>query len=161
MVAQELFALLAGSWMGSGRGYYPTIPSFEYTEFLSMTYDPARDLIHYEQRTDKRYADQAATVPSHWESGFIRAIAPAMIELTNAQSGGRLEVLTGNIAQVDDHWIIDMASTQIANDPRVLQTRRRMAVRGTTLTYTMDMHTNRVDRLTAHLEATLQRCEQE
>ena len=122
-----------------------------------MTYDPARDLIHYEQRTDKRYEDQAAHAPSHWESGFIRAIAPAMIEVTNVQSGGRLEVLTGTIAQVDDHWLIELESKQIANDPRVLKTRRRMTVSGTTLTYTMDMHTNRVDRLTAHLEATLQR----
>ena len=160
MVAQELFTLLAGTWTGSGRGYYPTIPSFEYTETLSVTYDPARDLIHYEQRTDKRYADQVVSVPSHWESGFIRAIAPAMIELTNAQSGGRLEVLTGTIAQVDDHWTIELESTQIANDPRVLKTRRRMTVSQTTLAYTMDMYTNRVDRLTAHLESTLRRREQ-
>ena len=159
-MAQELFALLAGTWTGCGRGFYPTIASFEYTETLSITYDPQRDLIHYEQWTDKRYADQAASVPSHWESGFIRAIGPAVIEVTNAQSGGRLEVLTGTIAQVGGHWLIEMESTQIANDPRVLKTRRRMTVSGTTLTYTMEMHTNRVDRLTAHLEATLQRREQ-
>ncbi|HEX6386408.1 MAG TPA: heme-binding beta-barrel domain-containing protein, partial [Anaerolineae bacterium] len=153
--------LLAGTWTGSGRGYYPTIPSFEYTETLAITYDPARDLIHYEQRTDKRYADQATDGPSHWESGFMRATAPAMIELTNAQSGGRLEVLTGTITQADDYWIIDMESTQIVNDPRVLKTRRRMTVSGATLTYTMDMHTNRVDKLTAHLEARLHRSKQE
>ena len=159
-MSQELFTLLAGTWTGKGCGYYPTIPSFEYTETLSMTYDPARDLIHYEQRTDKRYAGQVANVPSHWESGFMRVIAPAVVELTNAQSGGRLEVLTGTIAQVDDYWIIDLESKQIANDPRVLKTQRRMTVSQTTLTYTMDMHTDRVDTLTAHLEAILQRRQQ-
>src|SRR5215470_16644210 len=99
-IAQRVLDRLEGTWRGDGGGYFSTIEAFDYRETLTFE---RRDetTIFYEQRTEKRLRGQTAFVTSHWESGFLRALEGESLELTNAQSGGRSEVLIGAIELTD------------------------------------------------------------
>jgi hypothetical protein len=149
---------LLGCWTGTGRGSYPTIPAFEYLERLRFVADPARPLIHYEQFTRQRGAgEDAAHQPSHWESGFLRAVDGGALEWSNAQDGGRVEVLRGPIASGTAGLQLDLESLLIGHDPRLVGTRRRFRLAGEHLHYEVDMHTTRTASLILHLEADLVR----
>ena len=153
---QTLLSQLAGSWRGSGEGNYPTIERFEYDEILQFEFDPAYPLIHYEQRT--RLRDGEA---SHWESGFLRWLEDGSIEISNAQDGGRVEVLRGALmpGEADGHFTLELRSDTFGNDPRLVETRRTIVFSGDRLVYRMEMSTHTTDtpRLLQHLEATLMR----
>ncbi|KAG0196832.1 THAP domain-containing protein 4 [Mortierella sp. GBA30] len=85
---------LIGTWAGKGRGFYPTIPTFEFFEELTFVKDPAgRPVVSYSQKTRRAIPDtaveqglpqQATLVPGpplHAESGFIRLPGVASVEV--------------------------------------------------------------------------------
>jgi hypothetical protein len=153
----QIFALLEGTWAGEGRGYFPTVTSFDYRETLTFTRRDAKTLA-YEQRTQKRYDGQTEWLESHWESGFIRILENGELELTSAQIG-RVEVLTGSIELMDAMFRIHFVSKTITNDRRMISSARRFELEGDVLRYEMEMQTTAVDQSAKHLEITLQRIE--
>lgn len=154
-----LFSLLEGAWTGEGRGEYPTITPFDYRETIMFTRRGETSLA-YEQRTEKRFNGQAEWLLSHWENGFIRILENGELELVNAQSGGRLEVLVGKVNEQVGIIHIDLVSKTILNDPRMVSSARRFELDGDTLRYRMEMQTTKVDAPTQHLKISLERVKQ-
>ncbi len=149
-------ASLVGTWHGQGKGYFPTIAPFDYREALSFELRDAMT-VHYQQVTEKWIAADAVYETSHWESGFIRLLDNNSLELINSQSGGRGEILTGEITIAPDATIFRFTNKQQINDARMVATTRTFSLSGATLIYQMQMHTTAVAQLTPHLEAALQR----
>lgn len=143
--------------MGEGRGEYPTIPSFEYRETLVFTRRDGRSLA-YEQRTRKRFDGQTDDLVSHWENGFIRVLDNDVLELVNAQSGGRCEIMTGTPYRSGSSIRIRFESQALINDPRLVAASRTFELEGDTLRYEMEMQTTRVSQPTLHLRIALHRC---
>jgi hypothetical protein len=79
------------------------------------------------------------------------------LEMVNAQSGGRAEVLVGGVETHGSSIQARFATKQVVNDPRVLCTARTFTLEGDTLRYEMEMQTTKVGRPTSHLRATLHR----
>jgi len=154
--ADELFNLLEGTWQGEGRGGYPTVTSFDYREKLVFTRKNDSTLA-YDQRTEKRMEGSEEFVTSHWERGFISILESGDLELVNAQSGGRGEVLTGRIETISSIVRLNFVSKTLMNDPRMVSTARAFELEGDQLRYDMEMSTTRVDELTQHLAITLER----
>ena len=50
----NLLRILAGEWIGTGRGEYPTIPSVEYTDSIRFVLDETRPRLFYEQQAQFR-----------------------------------------------------------------------------------------------------------
>jgi len=153
-----LFSLLEGAWTGEGRGEYPTITPFDYRETIVFTRRDNNSLA-YEQRTEKRMDGQTEWLLSHWENGFIRILENGELELVNAQSGGRLEVLVGKVNEQAGIINIDLVSKTILNDPRMVSSARKFELDGDTLRYEMAMQTTRVDEPSLHLQISLERVE--
>lgn len=155
-ITQQLFDALEGTWTGEGRGGYPTIESFDYHEMLAFTRRDERSLA-YEQRTQKRLEGRLDYVISHWENGFIQVRENGELELVNAQSGGRLEVLVGKCTEQAGIIRIELVSKTILNDPRMVSSVRRFELDGDILRYEMEMQTTKTDQLTVHLKNSLGR----
>jgi hypothetical protein len=155
-IARRVLDRLEGTWRGDGSGYFPTIEAFDYRETLTFE---RRDetTIFYVQRTEKRLRGQAAFLTSHWESGFLRTLESGSLELTNAQSGGRSEVLAGAIELTDRIIRMTFVSKVLTNDERMVASMRTFEIENDTLRYQMKMQTTRVAELTPHLEAVLRR----
>ena len=151
-----VFDLLEGTWRGEGRGEFPTIRSFTYRETLIFE-RPDEATLFYIQRTERRPADGGPFANSHWESGFIHALATGEVEAANVQIGGRGEVLAGHIEQDGRLIRLVLRSTAETNDARMVATARLFEIDGDTLRYEMDMATTRVRELTRHVFATLRR----
>jgi hypothetical protein len=158
-IGATLMALrpLLGHWEGGGRAEFPTIPPHEYTETLRFSTEADRDHIHFEQRARHRPLGAAAFGPSHWESGFLRVTAPGVVEWTNVQDNGRLEVAQLTVTVGLDALQLVGETTHFFNDPRMLRARRAIVLRGETLRYQLEMVTTRVGVLTGHLMAELRR----
>lgn len=140
---------LIGTWRGSGRGEYPTIEPFTYTEEASFQPGPGKPFLQYTQRT--RGADG---LPLHSESGFVRMTEQGP-ELVLAQPTGLTEVHSG----VLDGTTLEFQSLAMGSTPTaktVAQVSRSFRVDGDVLTYTLDMAYAEVP-LSLHLEATLSR----
>ena len=156
MSNQELLRLLIGEWSGTGRGEFPTIEPFEYLETISFAGDQ-RPFLHYEQKSKRRNAGQTDYIPSHWESGFLRLLPTGEVELVNSQGSGRLERLTGPLEEAETGVILRLRSTAFLNDPRMVETSRRITVDGNSMHYTQTMHTTAVPGPAHHVEAWLHR----
>jgi len=152
---QLIFSLLAGTWTGEGRGEFPGVTSFDFRATLLFTRRDDKSLA-YSQQAQKRYDGQTEWRTSHWESGFIRVFENGALELISAQIG-RSEILIGSIELLDKIVRIPFVSKTIANDPRMISSRRMFELDGDTLRYDMEMHTTRVEQLTPHLKISLQR----
>ena len=155
-IASEIFGLLEGTWQGQGRGGYPTTASFDYREKLVFTRRNESTLA-YDQRTEKRMDGSSEFVTSHWERGFIGILEDGDLELVNAQSGGRGEVLTGHVEKFASIFRINFVSKALMNDPRMVATARKFELEENQLRYEMEMSTTKVDQLTQHLAITLER----
>jgi hypothetical protein len=152
--ADEVFNLLEGTWQGEGRGGYPTVTSFDYREKLVFT-RPHDSTLAYDQRTEKRMDGTDKYLTSHWENGFISILENGDLELVNAQSGGRGEVLTGHIEVLDSIIRLNFVSKVLMNDPRIIATARAFELEGDQLRYEMEMSTTKVTDLTQHLAIAL------
>ena len=148
---------LLGHWQGGGRAEFPTIPPHEYLETLHFSTEADRQHIHFEQRARHRPIGAAQYGPSHWESGFLRVTAPGIIEWTNVQDNGRLEVAQLAATVTPDGLHLEGETTHFLNDPRMIRARRVLVLRGETLSYQLAMATTRVAALTGHLRAELRR----
>ncbi len=152
MIDLEAFV---GRWEGTGHGEYPTIEPFDYQETLRFELDAKRSLLHYEQRTT--IVDPQR--PSHWESGFVQPLDNGMIQISNAQSGGRVEVLQGEL--VADHGVtrLTVSSTHLGNDPAMVESRRIFEIQGDCMNYSVEMATTTTDQpeMQIHLTAVLHR----
>lgn len=145
----EPVRFLIGTWRGPGRGQYPTIEPFSYTEEVSYLPGPGKPFLVYSQRT--RGADDA---PLHSETGYLRMTAGGP-ELVIAQPTGLTEVHYGRReGQSLEFHSIAMGATPTAK--AVGEVTRRLALSGDELTYTLDMAYADV-ALALHLEATLSR----
>ena len=151
----QVLDLLEGTWRGEGRGYFPTVTSFDIRATLVFTLRDQKTLA-YEQRAQKRYDGQTEWLESHWESGLIRILENGDLELTSAQIG-RVEVLIGSIESLDAMFRIHFVSKTISNDPRMISSARTFELEGDTLSYEMEMQTTKVHQSTPHVKITLQR----
>jgi THAP domain-containing protein 4 len=155
ITSSQLLTLLEGTWKGEGRGYFPTVTSFDIRATLVFTRRDQKTLA-YEQRNQKCYDGQTEWLQSHWESGFIRSFENDELELTSAQIG-RVEVLIGSIESLDAMFRIHFVSKTISNDPRMISSARTFELEGDTLGYEMEMQTTKVNQSTPHVKITLQR----
>jgi hypothetical protein len=146
---------LLGHWEGRGRAEFPTIPPHEYVEELHFSTEADRQHIHFEQRARHRPIGTSAYGPSHWESGFLRVTAPGIVEMTNAQDNGRLEVVRLTATVTPEGLHLAGETTHFLNDPRMDRARRVIVLSGETLRYRLEMATTRVGELTGHLVAEL------
>ena len=156
IISIQVLDLLEGTWKGEGRGYFPTVTSFDYRETLVFTRRDEKTLA-YEQRTQKRYNGQTEYLESHWESGFISILENDELQLVNIQIGGRSEILIGTIETLDSLIRIHFVSKTLSNDPRMISTARTFELEGDTLRYEMEMQTTKVNQSTPHLKIILQR----
>ena len=152
---QQIFSLLTGTWTGEGRGEFPGVTSFDFRATFLFTQRDDKSLA-YSQQAQKRYEGQTEWLVSHWESGFVRSLENGELELISAQIG-RSEILIGSVELLDSIVRIFFVSKTIANDPRMISSRRMFELDGDTLRYEMEMHTTKVERLTPHLKISLQR----
>jgi uncharacterized damage-inducible protein DinB len=155
----QLFALLEGCWRGTGRVRFPTIAMREFEEETSYIFDRAYPLVRYEQRVVLLPERRA----SHWEVGFVRPV-DGSVEVSNAQDGGRVEVLSGKVSSVDGSDSINLVlhSLMIGHDARVLRTRRVLSLSRNSIRYEQHMVTTTTQQpvLEKHLEAQLERISQ-
>jgi hypothetical protein len=150
MTQDHPFAALAATWRGIGRGEYPTIADFEYTEEFAITPVPGRPVAHWRSAT----RDATTGEPRHAESGFIRAM-PNGIELVVAHTFGIVEATAGSL----EGDVLTLRSTGLigtASAKQVDEVERRYEFDGTALRYTIAMAAVGVVS-THHLEAELQR----
>lgn len=147
---------LLGRWKGGGRGDYPTIENFAYTEELDFRCNDVEPLIVYEQRTWVESRGDDNGEPLHWETGFIRPVDGRTVEFSNAQNGVRVEVLSGPLELTPSGFEIVMDSLLIGHDPRLVRTSRTFTLEGDALAYTVRMQTTRCP-LQQHLQARLHR----
>jgi hypothetical protein len=150
VAADDPFAALIGTWRGRGRGEYPTIAGFEYTEELVITAVPGRPIAHWRSAT----RDAAGGEPRHAESGFLRS-TPNGVELVVAHTFGIVEATAGSF----DGGVLTLRSTGLlrtASAKQVDEVERRYELDGDALRYTIAMAAVGVP-LTHHLRAELQR----
>ncbi len=87
---------LLGAWSGHGRGSYPTVPPFDYTEHLHFGHG-GKPFLTYDQRTRALDDDR----PLHAETGYLRPAGPGRAELVVAQPTGVVEVDDGEVQMSD------------------------------------------------------------
>ena len=141
---------LVGVWRGEGRGDYPTIDAFTYTEEVTFGTIPTKDFVTYHQTTKGTDG-----LPLHTESGYVRSPAGGIGEFVIAQPTGVTEILTGVI----EGTTLDLTSTMVGLTPSaktIRSTARRIEVDGDVLRYRMTMAAmNEPEQF--HLEAELHR----
>jgi hypothetical protein len=126
-------AFLLGTWVGEGRGEYPTIESFGYGEEVRW-WHVGKPFLAYSQRTwsldDGR--------PLHSEAGYWRAQPVGRVELVLAHPTGIVEVEEGQV----EGTVIELGTTQTARtssakDVRALS--RHLEVHRDVLSYQLAM----------------------
>lgn len=149
-------AALVGTWAGSGRGFYPTITGFEYTEEITFSAVAGKPFLAYSQRTRHATEDRAL----HAESGYWRWVDDdRRLEVVMAHPTGIAEVLEGDLLMVDGGLDLVLESSSIAltaTAKEVRATRRRFELRGDQLRYSVAMAAVG-QPLQEHLEAELHR----
>ena len=140
---------LLGTWKGEGRGVYPTIDPFTYTEEATYT-SIGKPFLRYAQRT--RGADG---LPLHAEDGYLRPAAGNAVELVLAHPFGVTEVQVGT---ADAHRIA-LRSSVVGLAPTAKDIRgvtRTIEVDRDEMHYVIEMAAVG-QPLQVHLEATLRR----
>lgn len=162
---------LLGTWRGAGRGDYPTIDPFEYTEEVTIGH-AGKPFLAYNQRTAG--ADGA---PLHAEAGYWRPAGDRGLEMLVVHPSGIAEVLVGEVTETHYGLLVVLRAGargsasgtgtairagdggQVMLAPtakRVDATERRISVDGDTMRYEVYMAAVG-QAMTLHLEATLRR----
>ncbi|HMQ79998.1 MAG TPA: FABP family protein [Ignavibacteria bacterium] len=146
---------LAGKWHGFGLAVYPDIIPVSYSEMLTCEYDMHKDLLSYSQFT--KYTDPERNGRTlHMESGFIRKSESGVIELSNAQNNGRVEVMILDECDLFAEEIpLIFRSKLFGNDPRMIITERLYNYTGSKISYEMKMATMKNPELSTHLTGEL------
>ncbi len=119
---------LLGTWRGEGRGDYPTIDAFTYTETITFTAIPGKPFFRYEQKTVS-----PGGTPMHTEVGFLRSPADGQLEFVLAQPTGQTELLEGAVTDGDDgELVIELGTSTVVNSTSAKQ------VDATSRTYVVD-----------------------
>lgn len=150
--ACEPLRLLLGTWRGEGRGYYPTIESFDYLEEVTFGH-VGKPFLAYSQKT--RHKDTGE--PLHAETGYWRPVTSDTLEVILVHPTGVSEITEGSFELHADELNIKLASSHIgltATATEVTQVVRRITATADTLHYTLDMAAVG-HPLQRHLEATL------
>lgn len=127
----EPLAPLLGTWRGRGRGSYPTIDDFAYTEELVFSH-VGKPFLSMGQRT----RDGSTGQPLHAEAGYLRALPDGAVELTVAQPSGVVEVDVGSVTETSDGLVVELESAEVgltSTAKSVTAVRRRLEVTGSTL----------------------------
>ena len=127
----EPLAPLLGTWRGPGRGSYPTIDDFAYTEELVFGH-VGKPFLSMMQRSRDLSTDQ----PLHAEAGYLRALPDGAVELTVAQPSGIVEVDVGSVTETSDGLVVELESAEVGLTPSaksVTAVRRRLCLSGATL----------------------------
>ena len=146
----EALAFLVGTWLGTGRGEYPTIEPFDYEEELTFGHVGDTFLL-YEQRS---WSPEEGA-PIHFERGFMRPGEDGRVEFTLAHPLGLTEVSEG----VLDGTSFELTSKDVGRTTTgmdVIGLVRRYRVDGDDMTYVTDMATERTP-MAVHLEGSLRR----
>ena len=149
---------LLGTWLGEGRGEYPTIASFGYREEISFGH-VGKPFLAYHQRTTA--TDDGR--PLHAETGYLRVPQPGRIELVLAHPTGVTEIAEGSFTGDDADLAIEVAASAIgrtASAKVVTAVARSIRVTGDELSYTVRMAAVG-QPLQHHLAATLRRAARE
>ncbi len=149
-----ILAPLLGTWVGEGRGEYPTIESFGYLEEITFGH-VGKPFLAYGQKT--RAADDGR--PLHAETGYVRMPSAGRVEWVLAHPTGVTEIGEGTLT-VDDAVIdLNLLATTIgltASAKDVTALARSVRIDGDVMTYTVRM--GAVGQpLQHHLAATLYR----
>lgn len=146
-------AALLGTWVGEGRGEYPTLTSFVYKERLTFE-NLGKSFFTYRQRTSRPDG-----FPLHAEDGFVR-VRDGVVELVAAHSTGIVEVSEGRLdVGADGALQFALIARTVAGTSTALQVdalAREFVLAGDALRYTLDMAAAGVS-LTRHLEASFTR----
>lgn len=148
-------APLVGTWVGTGRGHYPTIEAFAWTERITIGPVPGKPLLAYRSATTA--TDDGRTL--HGESGFFRPVGPAGVELVVVAGPGLVEVCEGTVEADGLAVTLELESTTVAGTATakaVTATARTYRVDGEDLVYDLSMAAVG-QPLTHHLRATLRR----
>ena len=149
---------IAGAWSGTGHAEYPTISPADYHEELVLSSNGKDAVIHFEKRTWVTSGDARHGEPLFWESGFIIDTGNGLFDVVVVQKGGRMEILKGGAHRDDKGGIVlDLKSTAIRNDPRMIQSERRIVWSGEILSYELLMSTTSNPRPARPLAARLTR----
>jgi hypothetical protein len=124
---------LLGTWVGEGRGHYPTISSFAYREEVRFGH-VGKPFLAYNQRTwaldDGR--------PLHSESGYWRPQPDGVVELVIAIPTGHVEVTEGRV----DGTTVSLTSRLVGvttSAKAVTAVSRHLVVEGDVLRYVVSM----------------------
>lgn len=102
---------IIGEWNGLGRGHFPTISDFDYTETISFTAIPGKPFLRYEQKTAS-----PGGAPMHTELGFLRPVGEGRVEFVLAQPTGQNELLEGTFEEKEDGTLqLTFDSSQVQN----------------------------------------------
>ena len=115
---------ILGTWVGRGRGEYPTLAEeFVYEQEISFRHD-GRPFLHFESRAWLLDADGTPLRPSARESGWWRLQPDGRVEALITQPTGIAEILVGRAVA----GTADLATHEVARTPtakEVTATRRR------------------------------------
>ena len=149
----QFLGFLLGAWRGTGTGDYPTIEPFSYREEMVFEHVGEPFLLYRQESWDATSGD-----PLHFERGFLRpGGTEGSVELCLAHPLGLTEIAHGTVD--GGSLTIEAGPVQVgrtATGPDVTRLLRRYRVTDDTLSYELDMATDRTP-LTWHLAATLER----
>ena len=147
-------AFLLGTWRGEGHGGYPGMTPFRYGDEMRV-WHVGKLYLAFEQRTWQ--LDEAGRMGRllHGESGYLRCLDGAQLELVVAMAPGHAEVSIGRVEGTH----ITLESTSVLDTPsaaKVSAVTRTWWLDGELLRYDVEM--SAVDEpMTWHLSAELRR----
>jgi hypothetical protein len=148
-------AFLIGTWRGDGRGVYPTIEDFTYSEEVTVVNPPGKPFLAYSQKTKRTGNHPEAGRPLHTETGYFRPLGAHQVELVVAMPTGVTEVHAGTVAD----RTIRLRTVVVGLTPTakaVTSVERTIEVAGDKLRYDLLMGAVGQDHQ-LHLRATLSR----
>ena len=129
--AAACLAPLVGTWVGQGKGLWPSHPVFRFREEVTFT-ATGKPFLTYQQRTSAMDDDRGL----HVETGYLRSIGGDDVEFLIVQPTGFTEIHTGTMTP---HGL-SLQLADISPSPSALPVtdlHRRIVLEGRQLTYVL------------------------